>query len=93
MENTDVRYEIMKSGLKNYQVATMLGVTETTFSRWLRTELPAEKKKEILEAIKASKQVDVMSFERWNAFLHEQLVKKQGQTPTQPAQGKNESEE
>ena len=49
--NIDIRYEIMKSGLKNYQVATMLGVTETTFSRWLRTELPAEKKKEILEAI------------------------------------------
>ena len=55
MENIDVRYEIMKSGLKNYQVATMLGVTETTFSRWLRTELTAEKKKEVLEAIKASK--------------------------------------
>lgn len=55
MANTDIRYEIMKSGLKNYQVAAMLGVTETTFSRWLRTELPAEKKKEILEALKASK--------------------------------------
>ena len=55
MANTDLRCEIVKSGLKNYQVATMLGVTETTFSRWLRTELPAEKKKEILEAIKASK--------------------------------------
>ena len=55
MANPDIRYEIMKRGLKNYQVATMLGVTETTFSRWLRTELPAEKKKEILEALKASK--------------------------------------
>lgn len=55
MENADVRYEIMKSGLKNYQVAARLGVCETTFSRWLRTELPAEKKKEILEALKASK--------------------------------------
>ena len=55
MANTDIRYEIMKRGLKNNQVATMLGVTETTFSRWLRTELPAEKKKEILEALKASK--------------------------------------
>ena len=52
MANTDVRYEIMKSGLKNYQVATMLGVTETTFSRWLRTELPADRKQKILEAIK-----------------------------------------
>lgn len=55
MENTDVRYEIMKSGLKNYQVATMLGVSETTFSKWLRNELPAEKKKKILEILKASK--------------------------------------
>ena len=55
MANKDIRYEILKRGLKNYQVATMLGATETTYSRWLRTELPAEKKKEILEALKASK--------------------------------------
>ena len=44
MANIDIRMEIMKRGLKNYQVTTMLGVTETTFSRWLRTELPPEKK-------------------------------------------------
>ena len=55
MANTDIRYEIMKRGLKNYQVAEKLGICETTLSRWLRTELPAEKKKEILEALKASK--------------------------------------
>lgn len=93
MANIDIRMEIMKRGLKNYQVATMLGVTETTFSRWLRTELPPEKKQEILKAMESIKQVDSMSFERWNAFLQEQLGKKQGQTPPQPAQGKNESEE
>ena len=55
MANTDLRCEILKSGLKNYQVATMLGVTETTFSRWLRTELPAEKKQEILKAMESIK--------------------------------------
>lgn len=33
-----------------------------------------------------------MSFERWNAFLQEQLGMKQGQTPPQPAQENNESE-
>lgn len=33
-----------------------------------------------------------MSFERWNAFLQEQLGMKQGQTPPQPVQENNESE-
>lgn len=55
MANMDIRYEIMKQGLKNYQVAMSMGVSETTFSRWLRNELPAKKKKEILEILKASK--------------------------------------
>ena len=52
MANTDIRYEIMKRGLKNYQVAEKLGICETTLSRWLRTELPADRKQKILEAIK-----------------------------------------
>ena len=51
MANTDLRMEIMKRGLKNYQVASFVGVTETTFSKWLRTELPPEKKQDILKAI------------------------------------------
>lgn len=51
MANTDIRMEIMKRGLKNYQVAEFVGVTETTFSKWLRTELPTEKKQQILTAI------------------------------------------
>lgn len=55
MNNMDIRTAIMQKGLKNYQVAMLMGVSETTFSKWLRNELPAEKKKEVLEAIKASK--------------------------------------
>ena len=52
MANTDIRYEIMKRGLKNYQVAEKLRIYKTTLSRQLRTELPDKKKKKILEAIK-----------------------------------------
>lgn len=51
MANIDLRMEIMKRSLKNYQVASFVGVTETTFSKWLRTELPPEKKQDILKAI------------------------------------------
>lgn len=55
MANIDIRMEIMKRGLKNYQVAELVGVTETTFSKWLRTELPPEKKQEILKAMESIK--------------------------------------
>lgn len=80
MANTDVRYEIMKSGLKNYQVATMLGVTETTFSRWLRTELPTEKKQQILTAINENCEKSGITTDRpnWNSLI--KRVKKDAKT-------------
>ena len=51
IKNLDVRMEIMKRGLKNYQVAEFIGVTETTFSKWLRTEMTPSKKEEVIKAI------------------------------------------
>jgi transposase len=57
MVNEKIRTEIFKNGLKHYQVAERLGVHESTFSRWLHTELPMEKQSEILKVIHDSKLV------------------------------------
>jgi hypothetical protein len=48
MENMELRNKIIKLRLKNYEVARELGITATTFSRWLQVPLtPA--KKELIE--------------------------------------------
>lgn len=53
MKNIDIRLAIVNKRLKNYEVAAACGVSEFTFSRWLREELPQEKKKRILDAIES----------------------------------------
>ena len=54
--NLDVRIAIRESGLYGYQVAALLGVTETSFSRSLsRKELPPEKKEKIFAICKSAK--------------------------------------
>jgi len=49
--NFDVREKIRKKHLYQYQVAAKLGVSEMTLIRWMRTELSADKKQQILNAI------------------------------------------
>lgn len=51
MKNTDIRNAAGSHGLKLWQIATELGMADSTFSRLLRKELPAEKKAEILAVI------------------------------------------
>ena len=51
MANAEIRDLIFAKRLRHYEVAGQLRVSECTLSRWLRTELPPTKKKEILEAI------------------------------------------
>lgn len=51
MANAEIRDLIFKYRLRHYEVARQLRISECTLSRWLRTELPTAKKKEILEAI------------------------------------------
>lgn len=53
MKNIDIRLAITNKRLKNYEVAAACGVSEFTFSRWLREELPQEKKKRILDVIES----------------------------------------
>lgn len=47
MKNQDIRREILGSGLKLWQIAEALGITDATFSRKLRKELPDETKTQI----------------------------------------------
>lgn len=51
MKNMDIRDLIIKRRLKHYEVANALGINECTFSKWLRTELPEEKKEHIKKVI------------------------------------------
>ena len=51
MCNSEIREKIKSCNVKKWEVAAVIGVTDTTFSKWLRFELPEEKKKLVLKAI------------------------------------------
>ena len=55
LANAEIRESIRKKRLRHYEIAEALGVNEFTFSRWLRNELPDEKKREIKKAIEQIK--------------------------------------
>lgn len=49
--NRDIQEKIKAAGLYQYEVAKLCGVSETTMVRWLRDELPDDKREMILAAI------------------------------------------
>ena len=49
--NEDVKRAIRTNDLRQWQVATAMGINEATLSRWLRTELPQSKKDKIMRII------------------------------------------
>ena len=51
MRNEQIRTALRCSDVKQWEVAEQLGVSEVTVCRWLRTELPDDKKVQILQAI------------------------------------------
>ena len=51
MNNEKIRELIQKKRFKYYEVAQRIGITNTTFSVWLRTPLSDERKKRVLTAI------------------------------------------
>lgn len=55
MCNLDIRNAINARGLYHYLVAEEMGISETTFCRMLRKELPISRKKEIFAAIERLK--------------------------------------
>ena len=52
MANAEIREILRKRRIRHYEVADRLGISEYTFCKWLRTELPPDKQEEVLEAIK-----------------------------------------
>jgi len=51
--NQTVRDAAKKEGVKHWQIAAHLGISEQTIMRWLRTPLTEEREKTLLEAITA----------------------------------------
>lgn len=59
MNNRDVRLEILGAGLKYWQIADALGISNSALSVKLRKELPDEEKEKIRSAIAALKESGV----------------------------------
>ena len=51
MKNAVVRAAIAKAGLHQWQIADVIGISEGTLTRWLRTELSDERREKVLAAI------------------------------------------
>lgn len=51
MRNVDIRNEAKEAGIKLWQVAEKLGMSDSAFSRFLRHELPDPKKTQIRKII------------------------------------------
>ncbi len=51
MHNREIRELLQKNRIYGYEVAEKLNISEFTFCRWLRTELPPERKQAVLSAI------------------------------------------
>lgn len=52
MFNKDIRQEIKNANMKLWQVAELLGIRDTEFSKKLRKELPEAEKEKIRQLIK-----------------------------------------
>lgn len=51
MKNKVIREALTAAGMKQWQLADLLGISEPTLTRWLRHELPQEKQAEIVAVI------------------------------------------
>ena len=49
--NQTIREAAKRKGVKHWQIAEHLGISEPTIVRWLRVPLSPERKKAIMEAI------------------------------------------
>lgn len=49
--NQEVREALQNKGMKQWELADMLGISEFTLTRWLRKELTEDKKELLLRAI------------------------------------------
>lgn len=62
MQNQEIRNMLKESGVRQWQIADKLNISEFTLSRMLRYELPEQEKQRILSAmdeIKADRHVSI----------------------------------
>lgn len=52
MQNERVRLAAKKAGIPLWRLCVQLQISEPTMTRWLRTPLPPEKERRIMDAIK-----------------------------------------
>ena len=52
MNNVKIRTELKESGLKYWQLARIMGISDATLCRRLRDEIPAEEQDRIVELIR-----------------------------------------
>ena len=52
MANEKIRRAARVADVALYKIATEIGISEPTFMRWLRYQLPPEKENAVLDAIK-----------------------------------------
>lgn len=52
MKNEQIRNAMKIAGMKSYEVSDVLKISESTFFRWMRHEMPEEKQLHIIQEIK-----------------------------------------
>lgn len=52
MANAEIRELLRKTRIHHYELAHALGISEGTLCKWLRTELPPDKREEVLKAVR-----------------------------------------
>lgn len=55
MKNMKIRKALMDAGMKNYQLAELMGISEFTLSRRLRNELPEAEQERIIALIQKNR--------------------------------------
>ena len=55
MRNQDIRTAMRQNGLALWRVAEVLGIHYNTLRNWLRKDLDAEKRQEIIAAVQTAK--------------------------------------
>jgi len=56
--NKDIRKMARRAGIPMWKIAVEMGVSENSLFRWLRRELPVERRAKIIEIIKKYEQED-----------------------------------
>lgn len=56
MSNTRIKIKMLKSGIKQWELARLLGISESALSRKLRDELPEEEQDRIVAVIERGKE-------------------------------------